>query len=156
MENHLNCEFYWSNFCQIYTIVLQSLSFFRARSLSLLVDHLSQTHIEQICKRYHRIPLDFPQILFKTTTFPFSLCSLVSFTFLFSLVSFEFCLCCVCVFLFFYLKQKIYILMNISPCGRVSNKKTTFLAIKDLTYFRVVAKNISYFGIYKNIVLHLF
>ena len=128
VENHLNCKFYWSNFCQIYTIVLKviSLLFFRTRFLSLFVDHLSQTHIEQICERYHCIPLDFPRILFKTTTFPFSLCSLVSFTFLFSLVSFAFCLC---VCLFFYLKQKIYILMDISPCGRVSNKNTTFLAI---------------------------
>ena len=85
---------------------------FLARSLILLADH--------------RILLDFPQILLTTTAFSFSLSSLVSFAFLFSLVSFAFCFS-VCFFffvLFFVcLKQKIFILIHIRLCGRVSDEK---------------------------------
>ena len=82
---------------------------------SLLADHVNSKHTEQTVKRYHCIQLGFPQILL-TTTFSCSFSSLVSFAFLFSLVSFAFCLCvCVCVFFLFFffvffLKWKIYIL----------------------------------------------
>ena len=149
MENHLNCKFYWSNFCQIYTIVLKVISlFFRTRFFSPL-SYAHRANLRTISLYSVRFSTDTVQ----NNNISVLPCSLVSFTFLFSLVSFAFCLC---VCLFFYLKQKIYILMDISPCGRVSNKNTTFLAIKYLTYFGVIAKNLSYFGIYKNIVLYLF
>ena len=80
---------------------------------SLLADHVNSKHTEQTVKRYHCIQLGFPQILL-TTTFSCSFSSLVSFAFLFSLVSFAFCLCvCVCVFsvflfCFFFEMKNIY------------------------------------------------
>ena len=84
---------------------------FLAHSLILLADH--------------RILLDFPQILLTTTAFSFSLSSLVSFAFLFSLVSFAFCfsVCFFFVLFFVCLKQKIFILIHIRLCGRVSDEK---------------------------------
>ena len=67
----------------------------------------------KIRKQYYSIPLDFLQILFTTTIFPFSFSSLV---FLFScLVSFP------CLWGFF--KQKIYIPIHIWLCERISDKK---------------------------------
>ena len=149
MENHLNCKFYWSNFCQIYTIVLKVISlFFRTRFFS----PLSYAH------RANLRTISLYSVRFSTDTVQNNNISVLPLFFGFFYFSFFFsffCILFVCVS-FFYLKQKIYILMDISPCGRVSNKNTTFLAIKDLTYFGVIAKNLSYFGIYKNIVLYLF
>ena len=75
-----------------YIQILSKVYCFLARAHFLLADHISQKHTGQIVKRYHRIPLDFPQVLLTTKTF-FS--SFASFVLLISLVfffAFHFCL----------------------------------------------------------------
>ena len=91
---------------------------FLARAVSLLAYHVSLKYTEQTVKRYHGTPLDFPQILLTATTFSFSFTFLIYFVFLF----FQFLLLSVCT-VFFCLKQKIYILVLIRLCGRLSNEK---------------------------------
>ena len=97
---------------------------FLARALSLVADHVSSKYTEQILKRYHRISLDFPQILLPTTitTFSSSFSSLVSFVFLFSLHFFFFFLLFACVYIFLF-EKNIYILIHIRLCWRVSGEK---------------------------------
>ena len=76
---------------------------FLARALFLLPDHVSSKYTEQTVKRYHRIPLDFPQILLTTNNiffllffFGFFCCPIC-----FSFFSFFFFFCCPVCFSFF-------------------------------------------------------
>ena len=106
---------------------------FLARAVSLLAYHVSLKYTEQTVKRYHGTSLDFPQISLTTTTFSFSFSFLIYFVFLFFLVSFAFRL-----YGFFCVKQKIYILVLIRLCGRLSDEKfspSRFPEIRSLFFF---------------------